>query len=412
MILGLGGHDASPAIVPAELPLLITDGEQRAALALTRSLGRAGFPVFIGSAIRHPLASASRFARASALLPSPLTDPSGYSRAVERQLEQWRIRMLIPVTDASMLALLPRRRCLKDVTIPFGDAATHRNLSDKASLLSAAAELGIAVPRQRLIRDREESANADLGGLTFPVVLKPARSVAAEGEHLVKSSVGYAVNVAELHAHLRSYPAAAFPVLVQERIVGPGVGVFLLRWKGRTLATFSHRRLREKPPAGGVSVWCESIAADPRLVAHSTALLERFRWEGVAMVEYKYDAARGIPYLMEVNGRFWGSLQLAIDAGVDFPSLLVRAAYGDQPGPEPEYRVGVRMHSWWGSVDHVIARLRHSAAELALPPGAPSRARVVADLISLCAPSERGETLRADDPRPFARETIQWFTRQ
>ncbi len=46
------------------------------------------------------------------------------------------------------------------------------------------------------------------------------------------------------------------------------------------------------------------------------------------MVEFKADARTGTPYLMEINGRFWGSLQLAIDAGVDFPAILVAAALG------------------------------------------------------------------------------------
>ena len=69
-----------------------------------------------------------------------------------------------------------------------------------------------------------------------------------------------------------------------------------------------------------MSVYRESVAADPDLVRRSRALLDAFGWCGVAMVEYKLDERTGTPYLMEVNGRFWGSLQLAIDAGVDFPS--------------------------------------------------------------------------------------------
>ena len=82
-------------------------------------------------------------------------------------------------------------------------------------------------------------------------------------------------------------------------------------------AVFAHRRLREKPPSGGVSVYRESVAPDPSLVARAAALLAGLGWRGVAMVEMKTDARTGTPYLMEVNGRFWGSLQLAVDAGVD-----------------------------------------------------------------------------------------------
>ena len=44
---------------------------------------------------------------------------------------------------------------------------------------------------------------------------------------------------------------------------------------------------------------------------------------GVAMVESQRRARWPRLYLMEVNCRFWGSLQLAIDCGVDFPRFQV-----------------------------------------------------------------------------------------
>ena len=80
----------------------------------------------------------------------------------------------------------------------------------------------------------------------------------------------------------------------------------------------------------------ESIALDPELLARSRALLDRFEWNGVAMIEYKIDEATGTPYLMEINGRFWGSLQLAVDAGVDFPALLAAPGPRRRPGPGGE----------------------------------------------------------------------------
>src|SRR5678815_1154177 len=100
---------------------------------------------------------------------------------------------------------------------------------------------------------------------------------------------------------------------------------------------FAHRRIREKPPSGGVSVLSESVAADPETVRKSLALLSALDWNGTAMVEYKQDRVTGQRYLMEINGRFWGSLQLAIDAGVDFPALLVAAALGEHPAPVTQY---------------------------------------------------------------------------
>jgi hypothetical protein len=128
------------------------------------------------------------------------------------------------------------------------------------------------------------------------------------------------------------------------------------------------------------------------------------------MLEFKTDDRTGRPYLMEVNGRLWGSLQLAVDAGVDFPALLVACALGERPA-RPGYRVGVRNRWWWGDVDHVLARLCNGSAELGLPPDAPSRWQAVRAFLQVWRPGDRNEVLRWSDPLPFVRETIDWIRR-
>jgi predicted ATP-grasp superfamily ATP-dependent carboligase len=62
---------------------------------------------------------------------------------------------------------------------------------------------------------------------------------------------------------------------------------------GNPVCLIQHRRLREYPPSGGVSVYCESMKESPDLFERSVALLRAFEWEGVAMVEYRYDELSG-----------------------------------------------------------------------------------------------------------------------
>ena len=170
---------------------------------------------------------------------------------------------------------------------------------------------------------------AALRELRAPFVVKPVQSkIWFEGEW-IPTAVRYAADAAQLREILQGTRwLGHVTLLVQECIHGEGQGVFALYDHGRPLAWFAHRRVREKPPSGGISVVCESVPLDARMQAHAERLLSAAGWHGVAMVEFKV-ATDGSPYVIEVNGRFWGSLQLAVDSGVDFPLMLYRLAMGE-----------------------------------------------------------------------------------
>lgn len=392
--------------------VLVTDGDERSALAVVRSLGRSGkHMVHVCSRRGHSLAGASRFARSDSQVGDALSDPSEFAERVSAVARRLQADVVLPVSEASVLAVLAQRDLFDFATVPYPDLATFRRVCDKSAVLKTARELGIATPSQHVITTEAQIRDIlERGELQFPVVIKPARSVIIVGTRREKIGVSYASNPDELALSVAKYGATAYPLLLQQRIVGPGVGVFLLRWAGETLAVFSHRRVREKPPSGGVSVCSESTILDPSLLAGAEALLERLGWSGVAMVEYKVDQVSGTPYLMEINGRFWGSLQLAISAGVDFPGLLIAAATGREPTPVSEYRVGIRNRWWWGEIDHVLTRLRHSNEAALLGADAPNRLCMFLELVRWRA-NDRNEILQLDDVRPFFRETALWLRR-
>jgi predicted ATP-grasp superfamily ATP-dependent carboligase len=389
--------------------VLVTDGEQRAALAITRSLGRAGYAVTVGANAARSLAGASRHCVERVVLPDPLAAPSDHGARIVEVARHRSMDVVIPVTEASLLALLPLRGALGATRLPFPSEESFRRLSDKAALMALAEEQGLSTPRSLVLSTASEADLLLEGRITFPVVLKPTRSLQERNGRRFKDGPRYVDRPEMLSAALAEVPEDAFPLLAQERIIGQGIGFFFLRWNSRTLARFAHRRLREKPPSGGISVYCESIAADSPLMERAEALLAAEDWQGVAMVEFKRDIRDGIAYLMEVNGRFWGSLQLAIDAGVDFPAMLVAAALGRPASRVPDYRVGVRSRWVMGELDHLLIRLRSSNSKLKLPAGAPGRLRTAADILLPWRSPGRGEIWRRDDPRPARVEVLDWL---
>ena len=224
----------------------------------------------------------------------------------------------------------------------------------------------------------------------------------------MSATVQYAQCESDLwHLYRTTEYLAVHPSLIQERIVGPGMGIFVLCEHGAVRTAFAHRRLREKPPSGGASVLCESVALDPALLAQAARLLGPLGWHGVAMLEYKQDRRSGTPFLMEVNGRFWGSLQLAVDAGVDFPYLCCQLALGTAARRSGSYKVGIRSRWLLGDLDHLLLRLFHSDRDL--PDGAPSRAADAARVPeagrrAVCTTRSSG----GDDPRPALYELRQY----
>lgn len=390
--------------------ILVTDGEQRAALAAIRSLGAAGHQVTVVSSRTPCIGSVSRFAARSAVLPSPMRDGAAFAKGVWAQAAADGCGWVLPITEESVLALDP-------ASAPAGAAAllappleVFRRLSDKQDVLATAASAGIRVPRQWIM----VTPSAQLpDALPERVAIKAARSIVGEGDNRRRNNVQYAEGRAAVMAALSQLSSAAFPVLVQERIRGQGIGVFLLRWDGRTVARFAHRRVREKPPTGGVSVCAESVALEPALAEASENLVTSLGLaHGVAMVEYKQDASSGEPVLMEINGRFWGSLQLAIDSGVDFPALWLAAANDVVPAVPPSWRSGHRLRWRWGEIDHLVARLRRRYQAHDLPPGDLGLVRTIVDVLRPLAANERSELARRDDPAPARRETLDWLSRR
>jgi predicted ATP-grasp superfamily ATP-dependent carboligase len=391
--------------------ILVTDGEERSALAVVRSLGRRGHRVYVCSRTGRSIAGASRHAAEERSVASPLSGPEAFALDLRALVSEWGIDVLIPMTEQSFNAVFANEALFQDVCIPAPSSEQFRAISDKQRVLEVAETCGIRVPAQVALSTPGDSALLSASVLTFPLVIKPARSVGQDSNRQLKFGVAHCADWNQLQQSLSRFPAAAYPLLLQQRVIGPGIGIFLLVWDGELVAAFAHRRIREKPPAGGVSVYRESIAADPALVERSRRLLDRFGWRGVAMIEYKVEQRTGTPFIMEINGRFWGSLQLAIDAGVDFPSLLVARALGEKVRGPGHYKVGIRSKWEWGEVDHALARLRRTDAQLSLPPGSPSRARALLSLLLPWRPGDRLEVLRLSDPAPFLRETVQYFRR-
>jgi predicted ATP-grasp superfamily ATP-dependent carboligase len=389
--------------------ILVTDGDARSALAAVRSLGRGGHEVITAAIKPKSLAGASRHSSAAEIYPDPMRDPDGFVAAVVDIVRRRGIEVLLPMTEVTTLLITQNRHLLPAACkLPFAPTATIARASNKAEVITLAREIGVPVPRTIIVGSANE-ALAHEAALTWPVVVKPARSRVRAGSQWVSTSVAYAADAAALRRMLGAMPVSTFPVLLQERIEGPGVGIFVCMESGEPVALFSHRRLREKPPSGGVSVLSESAPLDPAARENAVRLLRAIGWHGVAMVEFKRDSRDGSLRLMEINGRFWGSLQLSIKSGVDFPAILVGIASGAPPKPVPDYRLGVRSRWLSGDLDSLLLVLRRSRRRLDLNSTHAGRLRTLWNFLHFTGRDLHYELEQTDDLGPARLEWKRWL---
>jgi protein-tyrosine-phosphatase/predicted ATP-grasp superfamily ATP-dependent carboligase len=330
---------------------LVLDGHSRAGVETAQSLGRQGIPVDVACA-RPELASRSRYCR-QALVQPDAADARAFLAWLESTVAAAPYRLVVPATENSLrgfVGLSVSSRLREMAVLPPDDSL--RLALSKELTLKRAEVLGVRVPRTRLIT----AGGTEAAPAAFPAVLKPQASLVLDCGRLRLLAPAIVRSGSEWSRVLeRLLPLT--PVMEQEYVPGIGTGVECLYRHGRLLWVFRHERVHELPLTGGASTYRRSVPARGPVVDAATALLDSLGWHGVAMVEFKQTES-GEWWLMEINPRLWGSLALAVDAGVDFPLGLWRLAQGQDPGPQPAYRVGYYTRDLASDVEWLKENLR------------------------------------------------------
>lgn len=320
--------------------VLVLDGTPRSVVTICRSLQRHGIRAVCAGIGTAGLGLKSRAVVADVALAANAQSFLDELKALVRLHE---IDTILPCSDDALNLLLRHYEEAKGIAyLPFRPDAVARVL-DKHETLKLASLLGVPTPATVAVNDAALGLQGVKEALRFPLVAKPA----GMGERPFK--VKYLDRPEELEAFAKS-PLCRGSLVFQEFFAGEGVGISTIAVGAKPLVLFAHRRLHEYPPAGGVGVLLESQIVDGKLGHAANALLEALNWEGPAMVEFRRDAATGQYVLMEINGRFWGSLPLATLAGLDFPYWQWQIAHGITPVVPARYRHGLRVRWTAGEI--------------------------------------------------------------
>ncbi|KYK21972.1 hypothetical protein AYK24_02925 [Thermoplasmatales archaeon SG8-52-4] len=293
--------------------MLITDAQFKASLAVIRSLGKRNIRITAGSEIKSALGLFSKYCKKKIIYPNPRTNTAQFLKYIQNIVKKEDFDCIIPFHTYTTFLLYKYKDMFIDYTkIPPPDFNIFIKAYDKKRLLKIASTNNIYCPKTYFSDDINELKTQIK---QYPIIIKPS---IRHGVQIAKCK-----NSKELKENYTKMNDRYGPCIVQEYIPnGDELGVYtLFDYNSNPIALTVQKRVRTITNDGGISTYRVTVK-NQNLVNISFKLLKKLKWSGVAMIEFRIDKRDGIPKLMEINPRFWGSLQLSIFSGVDFPYLL------------------------------------------------------------------------------------------
>ena len=322
------------------MKVFITDSGTKQTLAAVRGLGMKNIKIIVGgTASKYHLTYFSRYITKSIRYPDP-KDEIRFIKAIRSITKRHIPSVIIPVTFRSNYLLSKYLDKLDKKLIPITPFPRYRIAAYKDETMKYCVENGFPVPLTyypRTLKDLKQIAKE----ASFPLVIKsPVES----------GSVNYVNNEEELiqtYNQLKHFFKNIYgktEPIVQEFLLGDGYGFFALFNYGEPRAVFCHHRLHEYPITGGPSTKAESYY-NGRMISIGIKLLKSLNWHGVAMVEFKRSYKTGKFKIVEINPKFWGSLDLAIKSGINFPYLLTKMVTDGDVERKCNYNLNI-SHRW------------------------------------------------------------------
>jgi predicted ATP-grasp superfamily ATP-dependent carboligase len=305
---------------------IVLDGHLKSSLSIVRSLGRAGISVSVGATRNTAMTLFSRFVTQKFVYPSPYDNEEGFVETLKAIAGTLGGKPVVYAqSDATYLSLYAKRDVLAEyVTLHFPKQDSIELTFNKAATYSLACVSEVPTIRTYLFETKDEVEHF-ASTRSYPMVVKPRRSVSWMNGKGIFGTATFVHSKEELIERFLSLKDALHEApLIQDFMYGEEYGVEMLVKKGLPYALTTHHRIRSLSPTGGASVLKETVAEGNlknELETYARHLAKKLIWEGPIMFEFKVDSDTQEVRLMEINGRFWGSLPLSIAAGVDIPVL-------------------------------------------------------------------------------------------
>lgn len=317
--------------------LIIGTERSRGTLAAARSLQRSGWFVGVGTPRASGMLTASRASSRAHAIPKPRGDSADFVEGVNRAIAAAGYEVVFGGADDWMAALSAHRdEIAAEVAHP--DFPVVERALDKLELTRLAHGVGLAAPRTEVATDDSRTS------WEGPVVVKirshwsPGRTEA----HRIEAKLFG--DIAAAWPRIEYIRAAGEEAVLQQPVsgqLGAVIGVF---HDGRLNARVQQVSDGLWPTPNGVSTRARTVPVDDVLVATCERLLDSLGWHGLVELQF-LTGSDGVPHLIDLNGRFFGSMALTNAARPGVTDLWGRLVLGETVDPLPDAPAGVRF-SW------------------------------------------------------------------
>jgi len=337
--------------------IMLLDGYSSRTLACVRSFGRKGIKFVVGAESICDISLFSKYCKEKFIYPDPRISISNFISTINYNIQKFNVNILLPTSEKAILAFDSNREKINcELLIP--KTKEINIMFSKYNTLNIAKQLGVLSPKTFLLNDK--NIDSIIKKIVFPAIIKAECSENIRGNKIIKGGgTSYVYNEQDLLDEYQKRRRVIQNLIVQEFIDGFGVGISGIFKNGKDIALFGHKRIRESNPKGGPSALAESISIDENLLKSTKKIIAKIGYTGPAMVEYRIDRNTNSAYLMEINGRFWGSILLPLALGLDLPYIWWKTINGMEiRSEEIEYKVGVRGRYLLGDTKSLFYSLK------------------------------------------------------
>ncbi|NRB84282.1 MAG: ATP-grasp domain-containing protein [Winogradskyella sp.] len=299
-----------------KIDILIPDGENPLLYQVVYCLSFCkDIKVHVISSKRHIPMSYSKYVFGYKAVPK--LGVKEWLQAIDNYVSEHNIDLILPIHEKCVENLILHKAELKskDKLVPMTSLKDYKTAINKAKLSEHLSKFKLAQPKTQIFNPLSDQKSINLS--SYPIIAKPVQNLDGQGIKLLNSDK-------ELNMFLETLKST---YVFQEYLEGYDIDCSVLCENGEVLCHIVQRGIlyenREFSPAIGIQ-----FLNNNEVLEVVKQLMGSLNWTGIAHIDLRYDNNSKSIKVIEVNGRFWGSMDGALAAGYNFPYLYCLLAKG------------------------------------------------------------------------------------